>query len=240
MKKMMIWSALAFLALALATTQAFAVGVQAPGGTPGGPKPWATPTGTWVAGPGSGLQPSMGQPTAGVPVNGLPEPAQTAQARVHGKPMIYRGTVSAMDANGLTLTLSDGSSITIGLTSETRIMIPGPKTQTGGSLVGMNVVVLAFADENGNPVARMVLAIPGQPSLVHRVGTVTAYTAGSSITIMASDGNEYTFALTSATKILPAERAGELAVSSRVTIIAPRDPGANGWTASGIVVQPAS
>lgn len=40
---------------------------------------------------------------------------------------------------------------------------------------------------------------------------MTAYTAGASITIHDKDGNAYTFALTADTKILPQERASQLA-----------------------------
>lgn len=90
------------------------------------------------------------------------------------------------------------------------------------------------------PVARAIIAIPGKPTIVHRVGTVTEYTPGISITILAVDGNTYPFTFTADTRILPADRAVELAVGSRVTVIAPRDPGALSWTATGIVVHPAT
>ena len=167
--------------------------------------------------------------TPGAPLQGL-----------HGKPTIYRGTLSALDATSLTLTLADGSSITLGLTPDTKIRVPGPKAQGEKLLVGMHVVVQAIADANNNMVARSVMAIPGRPTLAHRVGTVTAYAAGSSITILATDGSSNTFALTADTKILPPGLAAELAVDSRVTIIAPRDVSALGWTATGIVVHPSS
>lgn len=242
MKKTMIWGALSALTLSLAliTTQALAFGAQSPGGTPGSPKQYATPTGTWIPGPGNGPNLNSGQPTSGVPAGSLPAPALTAQAGVHGKPVIYRGRVTAIDSTAITLEQADGSIVSIGLTPETQIKVPGPKTGASTGLVGMEVVVMAFTDANGNLTARMVLVIPGKPALMHRVGEVTEYTAGSSISILASDGNEYTFALTAATKILPAERAGELAVGSRVTVIAPRDPGAQGFIATGIVVHPST
>jgi hypothetical protein len=78
----------------------------------------------------------------------------------------------------------------------------------------------------------------GLPFAVH-VGWVTDYQPGTSITIQAHDGSFYTFSLTSDVKILPKDRAGELAVGSRVTIIAWRDPATKGWIAFGIVVHPA-
>ena len=71
---------------------------------------------------------------------------------------------------------------TISLTSDTHINVPGPKAQGDTLLVGMHVIVMAFPDANNNLVARAVLVIPGQPVRVHRVGPVTPYTAGASIT----------------------------------------------------------
>jgi hypothetical protein len=138
----------------------------------------------------------------------------------------------------LTLTLADGASVTIGLTPETRIRVPGPNAQGDRLLVGMQVVAQTIADVNNNLLARSVMAVPGKPARVHRVGTVTGYAPGSSITIQSTDGNSYTFALGADTRILPAERASLLAVGSRVTIIAPRDPSSPAGTAAGIVVHP--
>ena len=83
------------------------------------------------------------------------------------------------------------------------------------------------------------MVIPGKPTKIHRVGVVIAYTPGVSITIQDKNGNEFTFTLTGETKLLPAERAEELAVGSRVTIIAPRDPASGGVTVKGIVIHPA-
>jgi hypothetical protein len=220
MKKMMIFGALLLLALSvvLTGTQAQAVALQAPGGTPGPPGAAGTPGGS----------------------QNTPGEQATAHAGLRGKPTIYRGTISAVDAASLTLALSDGTSVTIGLTAGTRIRVPGPNSQGNNLLVGMQAVVWAQTDASGNMAARAVMVIPGKPVIAHRVGTVTEYTAGSSITIMAVDGNAYTFSLTAETRILPAERAGELAVGSRVTVISPRDPAALGWAAAGIVVHPAS
>jgi hypothetical protein len=75
--------------------------------------------------------------------------------------------------------------------------------------------------------------------LAIRVGWVTAYTPGSSITIEGHDGSFSTFSLTSSVKILPPGRASQLAVGSRVTILAKADPSTGGWMAFGIVVHPA-
>jgi hypothetical protein len=73
----------------------------------------------------------------------------TTKAGLHGKPTIYRGLISAVDAISLSLTLSEGSPVIIGLTPETRIKVPGPKAQGETLLIGMRVVVQSIADEDG-------------------------------------------------------------------------------------------
>jgi len=157
-----------------------------------------------------------------------------------GKHEHFKGMVAAVDSGSVTLTLRDGSSVTIGLTADTRIKIPGRNDSAPTSVKpGMTVNVQAIRDENGQLFARMMLVIPGKPTKIHRVGIVTAYTAGTSITIQDKDGNTYTFEIASEIKLLPPERAGELAIGSRVTIIAPRDPASGGVTVKGIVVHPA-
>jgi len=157
-----------------------------------------------------------------------------------GKHEHFKGTVTAIDSASITLTLRDGSSVTIGLTADTRIKFAGKKDSAPTSIqVGMTAMVQAVRDENDNLVARSVMVIPGKPEKIHRVGIVTEYTPGVSITIQDKDGNTFTFALTAETKILPAERADELGVGSRVTIIAPRDPATGGVTVTGIVIHPA-
>ncbi len=246
MKKLHILAVLGVIAaLALITTQALAsVGAtlpEAPGGTHGPPM---TPT----VGPGTGT-PTPNQPGGGPPLvpgaqataqaNGQGQQGQQGQQAAHGGPTILRGTIATLvpptSPTSMTIQLADGSSQTIGLTTDTNIKVPGPKSEGDTLLVGMHVVVMAFPDQSNNLVARMVLAIPGQPVRVHRVGTVTAYSAGTSITIKATDGNTYTFSLTSGTQILPS--GSQVTVGSVVTIIAPRDPSTLVWTATGIVVH---
>jgi len=167
------------------------------------------------------------------------ERATKQAGKVHGKNENFKGTIAAVDAASLTLTLQDGSSVTIGLTAETRIHAASLKDATAEALQpGMTAMVQAVRDEGGNLTARSVHVIPSKPVRTHHVGWVTEYLPGVSITIQAHDGNTYTFLLTAETKILPAERAGQLAVGSRVTIIAPRDVASTSWTAQGIVVHP--
>jgi len=208
------------LALLFATTQAFASPVNGPNA--------------------KGTPPAHNTPDANATQNA--DDRATKQAdQPHGKHENFKGTVTEVDANNITLTVRDGSSVTIGLNSDTRMRFPGPKNSTSGSIQsGMTVMVQAIRDQSNNLIARAVMVIPGKPSKIHRVGTVTAYAAGSSITIQDKDGNSYTFAITGETKLLPAERAGTLAVGSRVTIIAPRDPASGGVTVQGIVIHPAT
>lgn len=168
----------------------------------------------------------------------------TKQANKENKPKgkheHFKGTVTAVDFASLKLTLRDDSSVTIGLTADTRIKFPGPKNSApAGIETGMTVSVQAIRDENDQLVALRVMVIPGKPSKIHRVGIVTEYTSGASITIQDKDGNTYTFTITGEIKLLPAERAGKLGVGSRVTIIAPRDPATGGVTVKGIVIHPA-
>jgi hypothetical protein len=160
--------------------------------------------------------------------------------QLKGKREHFKGTVTAADFSSITLSLRDGSSVTIGLTGDTRLKFPGPKDSALTSIqVGATANVQAIRDESNNLVALRVLIMPNKPSKIHRVGIVTEYTPGASITIQDKDGNTYTFTIPGEIKILPPERAGELAVGSRVTIIAPRDPATGGVIVKGIVVHPA-
>ena len=75
------------------------------------------------------------------------------------------------------------------------------------------------------------------PLRVH-VGWVMAYTPGSSITVQDQKGNVETFTLSANVMIVPPPRAGNLAVGTRVSILARRDPSTHGWMVFGIVVLP--
>lgn len=183
-----------------------------------------------------------GPPASGThgPPGGAPGQSGMSNQGMKGKPEHYKGTISAYDSASITLTLADGTSVSIGITADTRIKGPGHAGAAVTPQVGQTAMVQARRDESGNLVARFIQVIPGKPVLMHRVGEVTEYTEGSSITIQAPDGSTYTFTLTADTKILPEDRADELAVGSWVTVIAPRDPAMLGWTATGIVVHPAT
>lgn len=160
----------------------------------------------------------------------------------HGKKKNYKGVVAAVGAASLTLTLEDGSTATFAVTGATRIHVPslGKSATLANVTVGVHAMVQATADEAGALTAIQIHVNPKKPEKVHRVGTVTAYTPGASITIAAKDGGTSTFALTADTKILPKDRATELAVGARVTIISRRNVTGSELTAQGIVVHPST
>ncbi len=170
-----------------------------------------------------------------------PGPKHTKIPNLKGKPQIFRGVITAVSDSSLTITLRDGSSVTVSLDAGTRIHLPAARKDGSATLqVDMQVVVQARSDPNGTLVAQRVVAVPGKPSRAHRVGWVTDYQPGVSITIQARDGNTYTFQLAPQVKILPADRAAQLAPGALVTIIAPRNPSQLNWVAVGIVVHPAT
>ena len=141
----------------------------------------------------------------------------------------------------MTLTLKDGSTLAVVFDVETLFKIPtlGGTGTAADLLPGMQVSVQAKMVDT-SLVARKVMVVPGKPARLHRVGEVTAYTADESISILAKDGQTYTFKLAENVKILPAERADLLVVGAWVTIISPRDVTQVEPVALGIVVHPAA
>jgi hypothetical protein len=152
----------------------------------------------------------------------------------------FSGEVLAVGGGGLTIKDRTGGEIFVQVNTETVIRIPtlGKGATLEDIRVGARVVVRALRSEDGALTALSISVSPGKPAPKHHVGVVTAYTEGASITILAHDGNEYTFLITDQTKILPADRADELAVGRRVTVICPRDVTGGPFTAAGIVVHP--
>jgi hypothetical protein len=161
-----------------------------------------------------------------------------------GKPkggrITYRGSVTAVGLDSLTLGLDGGGSKTFVIAASTQIRIP---TLDGNATladvhVGDQALVQVLKNDPSQT-ALFVKVVPGQPAPVHRVGTVTAYTPGVSITILDHTGSgSSTFLITPETKILPKDRANELKVGSLVTIISRRDPAGGPLTAQGIVIHP--
>jgi hypothetical protein len=151
----------------------------------------------------------------------------------------YKGTIASVSDTSLALTLEDGSSISFTINADTQIRIPtlGKDVTVADLAVGMQAHVRAQKDGD-TLIALAINTIPGKPAKIHRVGTVTDYQPGVSITIQDKDGNSFTFQLTAEPKILPADRADQLKVGSLVTIISPRDVASEQLVAAGIVVHP--
>jgi len=167
------------------------------------------------------------------------ERATQGHGRRHGQRLTYRGIVSAAGGGSLSLDLAGGGSQTFQVTPDTRIHIPtlGRGATLADVKVGAQAMVQVLKGD-ASFTALHVTVVPGKPLPVHRVGTVTAYTPGATITVMDKSGQSSTFVLTPDTKILPAERASHLGVGSFVTIISRRDPTGGPLTAQGIVVHP--
>jgi phage baseplate assembly protein gpV len=202
----------------LASPTAGSVNLDKPTSLPGGP-----PDKTKIPG-APATQKAIERATQGV---GNPD----------NKKKTYKGIVASASASNLTLTLKDGSSVTFTITSDTKIQIPTLSRNAMATDIQVGAQALVQADSALN--ALRINIIPGRPVSVHRVGTVTAYTAGASITIQDKDGNSSTFTINADTKILPQSQAGQLAVGVRVTIISRRDPTGGQLAAQGIVVQSA-
>ena len=84
---------------------------------------------------------------------------------------------------------------------DTKIKIPTMKNVTLEDInLESRAVVQSRADDTGALVARKIQMIPGKPTKIHRVGVVTGYTAGSSITVMDKDGNSTQYTLDPDTK----------------------------------------
>ncbi len=167
------------------------------------------------------------------------ERATEGKGKLKGKRVTYKGKVAAVSAGSLSLTLADGSTLAFTLTADTTVKIPTVSQATTADInVGVQAMVQAQSDSGGALTALRISVVPGKPQKISRVGTVTAYSPGASITIEDKNGDSFTFELTVDTKILPAERASELAVGRRVTIISRRDVTGGPLTAQGVVVHP--
>ncbi len=164
--------------------------------------------------------------------------ADSDRGNPHGKIEHFKGILTAVDANSITLTLDGGNSVTISLDAETSVHVP---TLSDGSFESlqpdMKVMVKAQVGKDGALTAKSIQVIPAKPERTHNVGIVSAYVPGVSISILAVDGETYEFLLAETTKILPLERLPLLVVGARVTIIAPRDVSTLEITAGGIVIH---
>ena len=171
------------------------------------------------------------------------KPDNTGGTIYVGKPKNYKGEIVSVDAASLVIAPSEGELLSILLTDETVIKIPGPNTDSsdlaGGLLVGMDVSVKGIPAADGSITATRITAIPGQPEMKSHVGKVTLFTKGVSITIENKKGESFTYALDEETKYLPVERLPGLKSGVVVTVIFSRDVTGQPVIASGVVIHPA-
>lgn len=167
---------------------------------------------------------------------------ENAPSGQHGAVQVFKGTLKTTPTDAdtsITVVLTGGTDQVINVDANTQVKIPTMKDAKLSDLVEGDMVVVQVRSD----VAVKILLVPGKPTFVHRVGTVTAFTAATtdtpgSITIKATDDKEYTFVVTMDTKILPS--GGVVKVTDEVTIIAPRNPATPTTTtptATGIVIH---
>lgn len=153
-----------------------------------------------------------------------------------GRKYNFKGEVKSFENGELVITGKKGGTVTVDATTE--IMVSGPKDETSKATIQVGQQVMAQAvKSDGKYLALRVHIFPQKAAHVHRVGTVTEYTPGASITVQDKKGST-TFQLGANIKMLPAERANQLKVGSRVTVITSKDKTTGALTVTGIVVHP--
>lgn len=194
----------------------------------------------------------------GKPTDAGPKPQKTPGAKATEKAIerategkgrkrfTFHGLVGSVGAGSLTLTnAKDGLSYTFSVTAETKINVSsaGNRGTLADVTAGGQALVQAMQGDGDtwtavHIVVQNAAGTEPETEAEHTVGTVTAYTAGVSITVQGADGTSTTYTLTPKTKILPANRAGLLAVGAQVTIVTDDSAGGGTPVAKGIVVHP--
>jgi len=153
------------------------------------------------------------------------------------------GTVKskASDKSSFTLETKRGyaddnsNDLVIAVNGDTKYKVPGKKN-AGLDDIPVDARVAVLVVKNGDTLtAQSIHLIPGKPARIHRVGEVTAYDAGNSITVKNKKGDTSTFTLDNKTKIMPEGKTP--AVGDTVTVVARRIPSATTWTAQAIVIH---
>jgi hypothetical protein len=167
------------------------------------------------------------------------EAAREKPVNPAGKRSTFRGVVAAAGGDSLTLSLTNGDSITFVVTDTTKVKVPalGRRATLADVKTGAQAMVSALQTRERAWIALYIHVFPGKLEKILRVGAVTEYVAGASITILATDGSTYAFAITSDTKITPRRWANQLGVGTLVTIGASRAVTGAQWTARGIVIH---
>jgi hypothetical protein len=166
------------------------------------------------------------------------KPDKPGKGKQHaGKKFNFKGEVVSYTGGVIVLSLKDGSTVSIAVDADSDIRVAGPKGGVIDIQPNTQAMVQAVMTDQQTYLAVRVKVFPSKPQHVHRVGEVTAYEVGSSITVKDNNGST-TFQIAPDVKILPAERVEGLKVGARVTIISPRDPSGATSVAQGIVVHP--
>ena len=163
----------------------------------------------------------------------------------HGKPLKAvnrKGEIASPVAGTFALMLRDETLLTVTITEDTIIKIPGKKTELSdlstGLLEGMKVTVKGVLEEDGSLTAQRITVTPGKPVKMSNTGIVSALDLGVSIEITDKKGEVFVYLLNEFTKYLPEKRIAELQVGSLVTIISPRDVTGQPVVAAGVVIHP--
>lgn len=152
-----------------------------------------------------------------------------------GKTVVIRGTVDNITGSIISV---DGKPVTTN--SDTKVKLSGLGRDATVADIKAGMQIVAQGTKQGTDfVARQILAVPGKPEFVHRVGTVIAFSnnsTGGSITVQDKKGDNTTFKiLPGQFKVLPA--GSEVKVGDKVTVISHRNPATNEVIASGVVIH---
>lgn len=146
---------------------------------------------------------------------------------------VVKGTVQSVSGNTITLT----SGTTINVDSATKYTAPGKPVATLADVVKDAEVVAQVRDSGAGPVAVGVHVLGDMEKRSWTEGTVTAYTAGSSITINDEDGNPATFVINADTKINYPKDITTIIPGNSVKVASTEDAAGTTLTATMINVE---
>ncbi|MBI4297778.1 MAG: hypothetical protein HY676_04535 [Chloroflexi bacterium] len=163
------------------------------------------------------------------------EASRLAVSQPIAKHHTFVGTIKSKASASFVVTTKQGDA-TVNVNAQTKYNVPGVKNATLANFKeGDKVAVLAVETSSGNLVLHVVL-IPGKPTFIHRVGTVDAYVAGTSITLKDKKGELSTFIVTADTKIVLKRGATAVSIGEQAIVVARRNPATDQFTAMSILV----
>jgi hypothetical protein len=174
-------------------------------------------------------QPPRGKPTSSPASNG-------AAVDKGSKRHAVFGTISGLGANTFTVSTKQGD-VLVTVTDKTKYHIPTIRPGAFGNLAMGDQVAVNGTPNDSGLIAKQVAVVPGKPTIQHRVGTVSAYSPNSSLTLTDAKGGTATFVLTKETEIRNPKGSG-VSIGDKVTVVSRREPGSNTFTATAIVVHP--